>query len=268
MSDETTNAPEYPAHVTNVEPSGHEGRGHHPRLTGWFLMMVTTIVVVAVGFVGVILGHSSDTARSTITVTGTGTVQGTPDTINFQIGVNTINPTAAAALTQNNQKVAALERALMRNGVTKKEMQTSGLNIYENTNNQGTITGFTVSDELSVTMHQVQKAGAAIDAAAKVAGNGVQLDGVSFTITNDSKLLQAARTRAMDNARTAAGQLSKAGDAHVTGIVKITDQENQSSGVYYPTAFATSSALKNSVPLQTGSQPVNVQVTVVYSLAG
>ncbi len=268
MSDEATSATEHHVHVTNDEPHRHHGQGQRPRLMGWLLMMVTAIVVVAVGFVGVVLGHSRSGAPSTITVTGTGTVQGTPDTINFQIGVNTVNPTATAALAQNNQKVAALERALMRNGVTKKEMQTSGLNIYENTNNQGTITGFTVSNELSVTMHQVQKAGTAIDAAAKVAGNGVQLDGVSFTITNDSKLLAAARARAMDNARTAAGQLSKAGNAHVTGIVKITDQENQSSGVYYPSAFASGMALKDAVPLQTGSQPVNVQVTVIYSLAG
>jgi len=37
----------------------------------------------------------------------------------------------------------------------------------------------------------------------------------------------------MDNARLAAGQLARAGDAHVTGIVKITDNENQSSGIYY-----------------------------------
>ncbi len=146
-------------------------------------------------------------------------------------------------------------------------MQTSGLYIYENTNNEGTVTGFTVSDTLSVTMHHVSRAGAAIDAAAKVAGNGVVLNGVSFTIMNDSKLLAAARTRAMDNARLAAGQLAKAGDTHVTAIVKITDQENQSSGIYYPQDFASGADLKAAVPLQTGSQPVNVQVTVVYSLS-
>jgi len=35
--------------------------------------------------------HSRASATSTITVTGSGTVQGTPDTINFQIGVSTVN---------------------------------------------------------------------------------------------------------------------------------------------------------------------------------
>ena len=77
---------------------------------------------------------------------------------------------------------------------------------------------------------------------------------------------RAARIRAIDNARLAAGQLAKAGGTQVTSIVKITDNENQSSNVYYP-PFAANTALKSSVPIQTGSQPVTVQVTVIYSLA-
>ena len=246
--------------------------GQRPRRTGWFLTMVTVLVVVVVGFVvvgfaGFVLGHAKGNARSTITVTGSGTVQGTPDTINFQIGVSTRSLTATAALTENDNKVRALEAALLKNGVTKREMQTSGLNIYDNTNNQGVVTGFTVEDTLNITMHKVQRAGVAIDAAARAVGNGVQLNGVSFTITNDSSLLRAARIRAMNNARLAAGQLANAGATHVTGIVKITDNETQSSGVYSAPIAFNASALRSSVPIQTGSQPVNVQVTVIYSLS-
>ncbi len=267
MSDEMRTGDVHEHHGHESHHDGPRFAPRRPRLLSWLLLMVTVLVVVAVGFIGVVLGHSNSPSRNTVTVTGSGTVQGTPDTINFQIGVSTVNPLATTALSTNDVKVAALERALKQNGVTAKEMQTSGLDIYENTNSQGTVTGFTVTDTLSVTMHKVQRAGAAIDAAARVAGNGVVLNGVSFTITNDSKLLEAARIRAMDNARLAAGQLAKAGDTRVTGIVKITDQENQSSGVYYPTSFVAGDALKAAVPLQTGSQPVNVQVTVIYSLS-
>jgi uncharacterized protein YggE len=260
MSDDTTND------AGHHERHHGEGRSHRPRLTGWVLTMLTALVVVAVGFVGVVLGHNkAAAARSTITVTGSGTVHGTPDTISFQIGVSTTNTTATAALAQNNSRMRALEAALEKNGVTKKDMQTTGLNIYENTNNQGVVTGFSVDDTLNVTMHNVHRAGNAIDAAAMAAGNGIQLNGVSFTITKDSSLLRAARIRAMDNARLAAGQLAKAGDAQLTGIVKITDNENQNSGVTYPLAF-NASALRAGVPIQTGSEPVNVQVTVIYSL--
>ena len=260
----------------NTEPArDHESEplsSRRPRGTGWFLTMVTVLVVVVVGFVvvgfaGFVLGHAKGNARSTITVTGSGTVQGTPDTINFQIGVSTRSLTATAALSENDNKVRALEAALRNNGVTKREMQTSGLNIYDDTNNQGVVTGFTVDDTLNVTMHKVQRAGVAIDAAARAVGNGVQLNGVSFTITNDSSLLRAARIRAMTNAHLAAGQLAKAGDTRVTGIVKITDNENQSSVVYSAPIAFSAAALHSSVPIQTGSQPVNVQVTVIYSLS-
>jgi len=261
MSDDTNIAPEQLSHDHH---GGHHG-GRRPRLTGWILTMVTALVVVAVGFVGVVLGHSKTSRTFTITVTGSGTVHGTPDTINFQIGVSTVNPSATAAFNENDSRMSALEAALEKHGVTRAEMQTSGLNIYDNTNNQGVVTGFTVQDTLNVTMHRVHSAGAAIDAAARAAGNGIQLNGVTFTITNDSKLLRAARIRAMENARLAAGQLASAGGTHVTGIVKITDNENQSSGIYYPT-FSTSQ-LRAGVPIQTGSQPVNVQVTVIYSLS-
>lgn len=263
MSDETSTTSEQHVH----DHRGDHHRSRRPRLTGWILTMLTALVVVAVGFVGVVLGHSRAGATSTITVTGSGTVNGTPDTISFQIGVSTTDPTATAALTENDIKMSALEKALEKNGVTKKDMQTTGLNIYQNTNNQGIVTGFSVDDTLTVTMHKVKLAGNAIDAAARAAGNGIQLDGVSFTITNDSSLLRAARVRAMHNARLAAGQLAKAGDASVTGIVKVTDNENQSSGGPVPLAFNAAS-LKAGVPIQTGSQPINVQVTVVYRLNG
>jgi uncharacterized protein YggE len=101
MSDDKTGETEHPNH----SHAGEHHKGHRPRLTGWVLTIVTALVVVAVGFVGVVLGHSKSGATSTITVTGSGTVQGTPDTINFQIGVSTVNPEATAALTENNAKV-------------------------------------------------------------------------------------------------------------------------------------------------------------------
>lgn len=261
MSDDTVSGAE---HVTQ-----HNGgrTGRRTRMTGWIVTMVTALVVVAVGFAGVALGDTKGAVRtSTITVTGSGTVRGVPDTINFQIGVSTTNPTATGALGESDARVRQLEAALAKNGVTRVEMQTSGLNIYQNTNQYGAVTGFTVQDTLSVTMHQVKRAGTAIDAAARAVGNGVQFDGVSFTITNDSALLRAARVRAIDDAHLAASQIADAGGSRVTGIVKITDKENQSSGIYNA-PLASGAAFKASVPIETGSQPINVQVTVVYSLS-
>ncbi|HEY5121141.1 MAG TPA: SIMPL domain-containing protein, partial [Acidimicrobiales bacterium] len=164
---------------------------------GLRLAIVLIVVILVAGLVlaSVALGRSSSSSRSTINVTGSGTVQGTPDTMSFQVGVQTVAASAASALAQNNARVLLLEKALLGNGVTKKDMQTSGLNIYQNTNNSGQVTGFSVVDTLSVTTHKLKMAGAAIDAAAHAAGNGIQLYGVSFSISNESTLLASARAK-------------------------------------------------------------------------
>src|SRR5271170_3633785 len=121
MSDESMTGDVHEHHAHDERHNGGRLVPRRPRLLSWLLLMVTVLVVVAVGFIGVVLGHSGSPSRNTVTVTGSGTVQGVPDTINFQIGINTINTLATTALTNNNLKVAALERAFRRNGVTAKE---------------------------------------------------------------------------------------------------------------------------------------------------
>ena len=264
MSDDGTTYDDH-SHPHDVGDRPHHN-GPRPKLTSWILPMATVLVVVAFGFIGVILGHSGSTKSATVTVTGSGTVQGIPDTINFQIGVHTVSGTATLAFDQNTAKVSALEAALRRNGVTNKEMQTANLNIYENTDNYGNVTGFSVDDSLNITMHNTKKVSAAIDAADHEVGNGIQLVGVSFSISNQSKLLARARASAMKSARLVAGELASAGRTRVTAILRVTDSENQGSNIFYP-MVASRASLKTTVPIQAGSQPVTVQVTVVYSMA-
>ncbi len=240
-----------------------EGRGP----LGLLVLLTAAILIVVVGIAGVEIGRSHNASGATISVSGTGTVKGTPDTASYSIGVHTTDASAKAAMEANNQKVAALIAALKRNGVTAKELQTSGLNIYQNTNSNGVVTGFSVDNTLNVTMHNMKRVGSAIDAAATAVGNGIQLNGITFSISNQSKLLQAARAKAMTNARLAADQLAGAGHAHVTSLVRVSAQENYSPPVYYGFTSAAGDVAKSSVPVQTGSQTVTVTVSVVYSLA-
>lgn len=245
-------------------PHGSTRRRRPSQLT---MVLAIGLVVAVSGLVWNNIGHSRSAPPGTISVTGSGTVQGTPDTVSFQIGVQNVAQSAAQALSANNARVSTLENSLLRDGVTPKDMQTSGLDIYENTNNQGAVTGFTVSDDLNVTMHQLSKAGAALDGAVRAAGNGIQLYGVSFSISNDSQLLATARAKAMQNARLEASQVAGGGGTALGSIVTITDQEN-SSPVIVPYTNFQASGLASGVPLRAGSQSVNVQVSVVYSLKG
>ena len=229
---------------------------------------VASAVVVAAGLIvsALVLRHpASAVSPATVTVTGNGTAQGAPDTLSYQIGVNSTAVTASAALEMNNTRVGALESSLIKNGITRKEMQTTDLNISTNTNPSGVVTGFTVSDVLSVTTHQLASAGRTLDAAVRVAGNGAQLYGVTFSLSHQSRVLAAARADAMKNARAAAGAYASAGGASIGRILKISEQDTTTPLPY--AVYGTSlSVAKASVPLQSGTASVNALVTVVYAL--
>ena len=252
---------------SDLAPAPRDVYPRSARVPQWISVAVVTVVIAGAILVGVAVGHLRSTPAGTVSVTGSGTVQGIPDTVSFQIGVQTVATSAAHALEANNARVVSLEKSLQGHHVAKKDMQTSGLNIYENTNNQGAITGFTVQDDLNVTMHDLAAARGAIDAAVHAVGNGVELSGITFSISNESAVLTAARTKAMQNAHTEASQLAHAGGTGLGAIVRITDQEN-TTPVVYPFADFQAKASAASVPLEAGSQSVNVQVSVVYSLNG
>jgi hypothetical protein len=206
------------------------------------------------------------TSGAQITVTGSGQVEGTPDTASFGIGVNTTASSAVGALEQNNRQVSSLEHSLEQSGVVAKDIQTSWLNLSTNTNNSGDVTGFSADDELNVTMHNLSNLGEALDSAVHATGNGVTLDGISFSISNQSGLLAAARAQAMLSARTEASQLAAGGGLTLGSIVKVTDQENASSNVEYYANAALAAQTASRVPVQAGQQQISVQVTVVYQL--
>jgi uncharacterized protein YggE len=207
-------------------------------------------------------------AGATITVTGSGTVSGRPDTLGFEIGVHSTAPSASEALADNDALVGGVESTLERRGVPASGMQTSQLDMYANENSKQLITGFSVDDDLSVTTHNVSDAGLVIDAAATKAGNGVQLNSISFSISNESKLLAKARAAAMVNARTEASEVAAGAGLTLGGIVRVTDKENSApqQPLYGSQLVYAPSAAK--VPLEPGSQPINVQVDVVYALEG
>jgi len=251
--------------------------------------MIGTLGVAALVVVGSILGaallrNSSGAARGSgnirivlastqasaaaagaqITVTGSGQVEGTPDTATFSIGVDTTASSAVAALEQNNSQVSTLEHSLEQSGVATKDIQTSWLDLYTNTNNNGDVTGFSADDELNVTMHNLSYLGQALDAAVHATGNGVTLGGISFSISNQSALLAAARAQAMLSARTEADQLAAGAGLTLGSIVKVTDQENANQYLTFGDALAPAAAGR--VPVQAGQQQISVQVTVVYQL--
>jgi len=204
-------------------------------------------------------GAQSGTGR--ITVTGTGTVTGTPNQLVLSMGVQVNGGSVSGALAQANEATDRVTTALKGLGVASADIQTAGLSIYPSYSDRSQVpTGYQVTESLTATLRQLDKAGQQIQAAADAGGNAITVSNVSLNLTDDGPLLAVARANAMKDARAKADQFARAAGEQLGQIISITPISGPP--VFNPMASANSAA----VPISPGSQQVSVSVTVVYAV--
>ena len=203
-----------------------------------------------------------------ITVNGEGKVKVKPDTASLSIGVQATASTATEALNQANTSAAALIAALKSAGVDSNDITTSGLSIYPQYSSTGnTITGYQASNNVSVTVRDIDATGPVIDAAAAAAGDNVTIGGVSFYVDDTEALIGAARTDAINNARKRAGEYADAAGVVVGGVLQISEVSVSNPPLFYERSVAADSSVAGApTPIETGTQDLTVSVTVVYEL--
>jgi uncharacterized protein len=202
----------------------------------------------------------SSSAR--ITVTGVGTVTGTPNQLMLSMGVQVNGASVSSALAQANAAVRAVTAALQQRGVAAADIQTSGMSIYPNyeANSQVPV-GYGVSESLTATLTNLSAAGSQIEAAVHAGGNAVTVDNVSLNLTDDGALLASARANAVMDAHAKAAQFARALGEPLGQVISISSAD-QATPIMYG---AQASAAKGSVPISPGSQQVSVSITVVYA---
>ncbi len=210
-------------------------------------------------------------STSRITVQGNGQATGTPDVLDAVFGFNTTAGSSAAALSENNAKVAQALAALAASGVATRDVQTTGLTLspqYAFPHGVPTLTGYQVTDTVSATLRDVTKAGSAIDAVVGAAGNAAQINGLNFSIADPAKVQDEARAQAVHLAVAHAEAMAAAAGRRLGPVCSLTD--NTQTPQRSPFASAgfdqSASAPTSAVPVQPGTQLETDQVTLVYAL--
>jgi uncharacterized protein len=206
---------------------------------------------------------NAQSGSARITVTGVGTVTGTPNQLVLSMGVQVNGSTVSAALGEANQAVRRVTAALRQRGVAATDIQTSGLSVWPNYQENSQVpVGYGVSESLTATLNKLSVAGSQIEAAVHAGGNAVTVDNVSLNLTDTGSLLAAARANAVKDARAKAAQFARALSEPLGPVISITPDDQSTPIVFGPTA---SSAKSSSVPVSPGSQQVSVSITVVYA---
>lgn len=205
-------------------------------------------------------------AGGKITVTGTGTVTGTPDQLVLSMGVQTNASSVSIALRQANEAASRVIRSLKAGGVRAADIQTSGLSIQPNYSNGSQVpVGYGVGEQLTATLRNLAKAGSQIQAAATAGGNATTVSGVSLNLADTGRLLARARAAAVRDAQAKASQFARGLGRSLGPVLSVSDQ----SQVFpYPefNAAARAKAASPSVPVSPGSQQVSIQITVIYAI--
>jgi uncharacterized protein len=250
------------------------------------MLGVGSLAIVAVAVLGLMLALFSRNAAtpvaqaqvtpppngySGISVNGTGIISVQPDVVRMTIGVQEQAATVAAAQTAANDKAKKITDALKAAGVKAEDIKTANYGVapqYRYDNNQPpTLVGYVVSSQYAITVRDITKAGSTIDAATAAGANSIY--GITFTLDDNAKALEQARTAAMDDAAKTAGQLAAGGKVQVGSVIRVVEQSQNVSPKSMPVAMegragvAASAAPTNIEP---GMFQVIVNVEVTYAV--
>ncbi|HEY5396698.1 MAG TPA: SIMPL domain-containing protein [Trebonia sp.] len=207
---------------------------------------------------------ASVTGATRITVTGTGTVTGTPNQLVLGMGVQVNGSSVGSALAHADDAVNRVTAALRGGGVAAADIQTSGLSIWPSyPSDSQTPSGYSVSESLTATLNNLTAAGTQIDAAVHAGGDATTVSGISLNLTDTSPLLSQARVRAVADATAKAAQYAKALGEPLGPVVSITDQVTTQPSPMV--GFASAASAKSSVPISPGTQQLSVSITVIFA---
>ena len=201
-----------------------------------------------------------------ITARAVGTVRGAPDLLTVVLGVQTQGPDAKGALDANSQKTTALLDALKGGGVAATDLQTSQLSINPTYNPNGRINGYDVSNLVTASLRDIAGAGGLVDAAAAAAGDAVRVQQLAFSIDDDSAARATARAAAVKQAQAQAKQMAEAAGAQLGPLRSITEIPAAATSMG-DTARAAAASPAAPVPIEPGTQELNVTVELTYALA-
>jgi len=207
-------------------------------------------------------------AGTVLDVSAEGRTTRVPDVATIRAGVVSQAATAAAALSDNAQRMNRVLAALKKAGVAPRDIATASVGLspqYRYAENQPpVITGYQATNSVSVRFRDVAKSGVILDA---LVGEGAnQIDGPNLAIDQPDAALDEARADAVKRARARAELYARAAGMRVTRIVSITENGENAGSPSPPMLMARASMAKDSTQIVAGEKDVTVSISVRFLL--
>jgi uncharacterized protein YggE len=166
----------------------------------------------------------------TITVVGEGKVSVEPDIATLNAGAEVRANTVSEAKAEVDAQMAAITAALQAAGIAEKDIQTSHYGIHfeqeaPSPTREGSVVensgAYVVSSIVQVNVRDVEQAGDVLDAVVQAGANQVQ--GVAFTVSDESTWQSQARSAAMADAQVRARELARLAGVELGEVLSVSE---------------------------------------------
>ena len=233
------------------------------RIAGLALLVLAAAAVAGIGIPETAGGAESSPLQG-ITVNGTGTANAIPNEAQFSLGVTTKGSTAREALAANSARMERVIAALKSAGVSEKDIKTQDVSVgpgYDS--DKGTQSGYAARNSVAVTLRDLDRSSAVLDAASRAGANEVY--GPSLTRSNREAYEAKALESAFGNARKRAEALA---DAAGVQLGRVTSIVEGFSGGPQPMMDMQRAKAETAVgaPIEPGSEEIQASVTVTFAI--
>jgi len=125
-----------------------------------------------------------------------------------------------------------------------------------------TITGYSVSNNVTVMLRDIPRLGALLDKAVSAGANSIY--GIGFGHNDPSAILDKARPLAVADARRKAEIYASAGGARIGRLMVLTEEAGRQMPVAFSRAFAAGAPAPT--PIEAGEDKLTVTVTARFEL--
>jgi uncharacterized protein YggE len=229
---------------------------------------VVTALLVTAAIFGVRTSMAADATKvpeRTVSVSATGSVAAEPDIAYISTGVVTEAATARDALSSNNAAMSKIVSGLKGASIPAKDIQTISINVeprYETPKDKAPfIRGYRVHNQVRITARDIKRLGDVLDQTVTLGAN--QINSIAFEVSAAEQLKDEARKIAMANAMRRAKLYAAAAGADIGEVLTIAEDVRMAAP---PRPMARASLAAESVPIEAGTQRLEVQVHVTWAL--
>ncbi len=238
-------------------------------LVGVGIILIIFLAVLSVNGIreGRYIGR---TEANTVTISGQGKVLAKSDIGQIDLSVVTQAASVSAAVTENNDKMNKITKALKDLGIAEDDLKTASYNVnpsYQYTAGKSTIIGYEVNQTLQVKIRDLNKASQVLEKAASSGAN--QVGSLSFTIDDTEKLKEEARKQAIEKAKKKAEEMEKALGIRLGKIIGFNEYEASSMSAYDGFGGIGGGGMEKAIPtpqIQPGQNEIIVNVDLAFEV--